>query len=125
MTELTRTDRRSNRLIGQAAIAGLVLAAALIAGVVGGLVGARMAGGAAAHAVQAAPRTASVDWVQYGRSWESQYRAMYPTTTNLAALKGENDWQRRYQQQSRKDAAKWIGYGTEWQRQYEQQHPAR
>ena len=125
MTELTRTDRRSNRLIGQAAIAGLVLAAALIAGVVGGLVGARLAGGAAAQAVQAVPRTAAVDWVQYGRNWESQYRATYPTTTNLIALKGENDWQRRYQQQSRKDAARWIAYGTAWQRQYEQQHPAR
>jgi uncharacterized membrane protein len=97
MAEMTRNDRRT----GQALIASLVLAAALIAGLVGGLVGARLTNGAAAPAVQAAPKAASVDWAQYGRNWETQYRAMYPTTTDT----------------------KWADYGAAWQRQYEQQHP--
>ena len=99
MTELTRSDRRTS----QGAIAGLVLAAALIAGIVGGLVGVRLASVATGQAVQAAPKAATVDWAQYGKNWESQYRAMYPTTLD----------------------PKWVQYGADWQRQYEQQHPAR
>jgi hypothetical protein len=98
MTEMARTNRKTN----QAAFAGLALAAALIVGIVGGVVGALIAGSGPQTAVlaqgaQIAPDAAlDPKWVEYGRNWERQYRAMYPVALD----------------------PKWVEYGRNWERQY-------
>jgi hypothetical protein len=119
MAEMIRTDRRS----GQAAMAGLVVAAALLAGVVGGLVGARLANGVAAQAAQA-PKAAAVDWAQYGTNWESQYRAMYPASVDAKWAQYGSNWESQYRAMNPAVLdPTLVKYGLDWQRQYEQQHP--
>ena len=106
MTEMARTTRKANH----AGFAGLALAAALIAGIVGGVVGALIAGAGAeaaqsavlAQGAQIAPEAAlDPKWVEYGRNWERQYRAMYPVALD----------------------PKWVEYGRNWENQYRAQHP--
>ena len=108
MTEIARTNGRTN----QAGFAGHALAIALIAGVAGGVVGALIAGtghqaaqtGGLALSALVAPKVVALDpkWVEYGRNWEIRYRAMYPVILD----------------------PKWVEYGRNWESQYRAQHPS-
>jgi hypothetical protein len=104
----------ANRRTGQAALAGIGLAAVLAAGIVGGVVGGRVATMDAiqgapnqvlAPGAQGLPKAAAADrkWIDYGTTWENQYRAQHPDPVD----------------------ARWTDYGRTWENQYRAQHPAR